>query len=642
MPNGGIDGGLDQVQRNDRLLGGVNVTLAGFTVEIFERGLFGKTFLGSAQTDAAGDFSVRYPANPIGGRHLLLEIRDEVHRLILADDLGVVNDPIRVQGPYLKLAINCHGWVTTNDDWGPEWLSTGNQVTLLVDNAQAWGDLTTAISAAADTVHLSQLQFELDYMFTLFDPDPPTIGVPTTGTRLEEELVDAGDRDCEVQVLMNDFYIGHGADSWSKVRDYFEDTTVTAKNFKRIPIEGAMHAKVAVIDDETAYAIGSGLLQEYFDGPGHLIDDPRRGEMAMPENQMRTPIHDLSAKVTGNAVQDFESIFQMLWRDLAILNIPPRVADPAGHSVQLTLTLPANELPQQPDGLTGVLESYLRAIRYAQDFVYIENQYFTDDNIVEALVRALQLKPNLQVIMLLNPKVDLPLYGHTSWFPWIKWQDSALERLTSLPPQQSSRVGLFSLWTHELRASGSRIIRNYVHSKVGIVDDKWATVGSANLDGVSLSTSHYAPLYLLSPAIMFLFKKRDLKRMRAIEANAVFYNGIAGQPASDLPDRMRRTLWAEHLGYVNSDHPDLTTRPPGGWLSLWNQIAARKKTALNAVPPTLDSGRILRGPFYTPDTGKISGLTSEETYLKRCDVDPKRHDVIDEVRSFDFTTGNWM
>lgn len=68
-------------------------------------------------------------------------------------------------------------------------------------------------SRAAETVHISQLQFELQYMFTLVDSDPPTIGVPAAGTRLEEELVDAGDRDCEVQLLMNDFFIGRGAGS---------------------------------------------------------------------------------------------------------------------------------------------------------------------------------------------------------------------------------------------------------------------------------------------------------------------------------------------------------------------------------------------------------------------------------------------
>ena len=33
-----------------------------------------------------------------------------------------------------------------------------------------------------------------------------------------------------------------------------------------------MHAKLAVIDRNSAYTIGSGLIQEYFDGRQHLIE----------------------------------------------------------------------------------------------------------------------------------------------------------------------------------------------------------------------------------------------------------------------------------------------------------------------------------------------------------------------------------
>lgn len=642
MANTGIDGDLVLLNTNNPLLGGVTVGLDGFIVEIHERGLFGKKFLASAITDAAGNYSVRYPPS-IFDRRLMLEMYDNVHRLIFEMDLGTVTDPIHVVGTILKMAFNAHGWVVTMDELaGATWLSTGNQTTLLIDNAAAWSTLTDEVTAAAETVHVSQLQFDLSYMFTKFVPDPPNIGTPTDGTKLEVELKLTASGGTEVHLLMNDFYIGMGADSWRKVKKYFAGSSVQVRGFQRIPIEGAMHAKIATIDGSAGYTIGSGLLQEYFDGAAHLIDDPRRGEMTFPKNQMKVPIHDLSAKLTGPVVQDLESVFQLLWSDLATMSVPPRVAAGDGDPVQLAMTIPADAVPGHPDGMTGILEGYQRAIRYAQDLVYIENQYFTDDAIVEALVRALQLKPALQVIMLLNPKVDLPFYGRSRFFPWIKWQDSAIERLLSLPAAQSSRVGFFSLWSHEMPAAGSRIIRSYVHSKLAIVDDKWATVGSANLDGVSLSTSPYAPLYLLSPAIQIIFKKTDIKRMRAIEANAIFYNGVAGQPASDVPDRMRRALWAEHLGYPSPNHPDLTTRPAGGWLSLWNNVAARKKSALNSMPPKADPARILLGPFHVPDTGRKPGMTDEETYLFRCGIDPRHHLVETEIRSFDFRTGNWI
>ena len=82
-----------------------------------------------------------------------------------------------------------------------------------------------------------------------------------------------------------------------------------------------------------------------------------------------------------------------------------------------------------------------------------------------------------------QPESRFPLYGRAWYFPFIKWQDAAIALIVKVDP---ARVRVYSCGGHEFPATGSRVIRNYVHSKVGIVDNKWATVGSANLDGFSL------------------------------------------------------------------------------------------------------------------------------------------------------------
>jgi hypothetical protein len=74
--------------------------------------------------------------------------------------------------------------------------STGNEIEPLIDNETAWRRLGDDVRAAAESVHLSQLHFELNHfdptlfptqgMFTAFSPDPPLMNVPTTGVRLEE------------------------------------------------------------------------------------------------------------------------------------------------------------------------------------------------------------------------------------------------------------------------------------------------------------------------------------------------------------------------------------------------------------------------------------------------------------------------
>jgi len=171
MANSGVDG---------RLKISDGSAASGFIVEIHEVGLFGKRLLGTADTNANGEYSVRYFPSPFD-RHLIIERYDNVHRLIDESTVAGVNVPVLVQN-IDKLNINANGWLVTMDSIGPLWLSTGNQITLLTDNALAWGQFTTDVTSAAEVVHMAQIQFELEYIFTEFVPDPSAIGGPTTAS----------------------------------------------------------------------------------------------------------------------------------------------------------------------------------------------------------------------------------------------------------------------------------------------------------------------------------------------------------------------------------------------------------------------------------------------------------------------------
>ena len=61
--------------------------------------------------------------------------------------------------------------------------------------------------------------------------------------------------------------------------------------------------------------------------------------------------------------------------------------------------------------------------------------------------------------------------------------------------QDDDRVGVFTRWAYD-ESSRTRpwVAPVYIHAKGGVVDDSWATVGSANLDGLSLDHN-----LLLSP-----------------------------------------------------------------------------------------------------------------------------------------------
>ena len=92
--------------------------------------------------------------------------------------------------------------------------------------------------------------------------------------------------------------------------------------------------------------------------------------------------------------------------DPTLLNNDPITAE-AVTSLQLVRTLNGGAFPTPLDqGEQGVLEGYLRAIEQATKYIYIENQYFTNNTIASALVAALNdsSRPNLQIIFMLTSR----------------------------------------------------------------------------------------------------------------------------------------------------------------------------------------------------------------------------------------------
>jgi phosphatidylserine/phosphatidylglycerophosphate/cardiolipin synthase-like enzyme len=98
-----------------------------------------------------------------------------------------------------------------------------------------------------------------------------------------------------------------------------------------------------------------------------------------------------------------------------------------------------------------------------------------------------------------------------------------------------------------------------VHSKVSIVDDKWATIGTANLDGSSLSGAEE-------------FKHvTDPKTNINMEINALI---LDLDEQSTRVNKFREELWEEHLGL------SLLQKPRKGWLKLWYEVATNNVKSL--------------------------------------------------------------
>ena len=286
----------------------------------------------------------------------------------------------------------------------------------------------------------------------------------------------------------------------------------------------------------------------------------------------------------------------------------------------------------------GILEAYQRAIENASEFIYFENQYFTNEKIAQALVDALKdpSRPNLQVILMVNVIPDLPFYP--------TWQTNLFERIRRDAGAGASRFGVFTAWSHAAPSTQHKhtkpiIMPNYLHTKTAVVDGTWATIGSANLDGASLDQ------FQILRVLQFGNYRND-------ELNFLIFNGIEGCPATDAVDQLRRQLWGEHLGMDPSDaRLDATALTSShGWLKLWTDQATAKLQGLINNPATIDptKGRVLA---YPP--GAQSGFAllwgwshPHKNFLQSAkiggkSVDLTQIDLVEQTTAFSFHDGKW-
>jgi hypothetical protein len=213
----------------------------------------------------------------------------------------------------------------------------------------------------------------------------------------------------------------------------------------------------------------------------------------------------------------------------------------------------------------------------------------------------------LQVIAVLNQNPDQPGY--------IEWQDKMMVQNLGVPDQ---RLGLFALWSLGSGATGKSPIRRiYMESgKTAIIDDVWMTLGTANLDGISMID--WETQDNLNPDFWPHFSVTGSKR--SVEINGAFYDGIEGTPATGIVAGLRCSLWKEHLG-LPANLVCAKTPPRGGWLSVWKEAANANLLRLSQAPPSLQ-GRILP---WVP-----GGLVSPVQQLEALGVNTKNLDVRDK------------
>ena len=302
----------------------------------------------------------------------------------------------------------------------------------------------------------------------------------------------------------------------------------------------SLHQKISIVDGTHAFVGGvdpyieEGGDFDRWDTQAHQFSSPFR---RTPEGTSPHPWHDAHTLIEGPAVSDVELNFRQRWNDVVLKKqldanqlVPEHPSTPRVENdslVQVARTIPRDTYKFPPaQGIQGIAQLYAKALGNAQHLIYLENQYFWlrafggldiaflgfDNPAMETNIKKLgeALQRGAEVAIVLP---DHPNAGRA-------FTDAGLARLKQEAPEaiEDGRLHAFCLASSTTQEDGEHYRPIYVHAKVAIIDDVWATVGSGNLNNRGMLN--------------------DAEMNVAVLDETRAYS-------------LRLMLWAEHLGLFN-------------------------------------------------------------------------------------------
>ena len=434
---------------------------------------------------------------------------------------------------------------------GGSW-TAGNEVVALVHGARYFPELLRCVQGmqAGDLL-----------LFTDWRGDPDQL-LDGPGTEVSRVLCDAASRGVVVNGLIWRSHLDRLAFSEQENRHLGEEIEAAGGEClrdMRVRPGGSHHQKLVVLrhpgrpELDVAFVGGIDLCHGRLDGPDHH-GDPQRQPMAKVYGP-RPPWHDIQLAIRGPAVADAETVFRERWEDPAPLTrnpfdvlgdllrredrqagaLPAPLPDPqqrGTHQVQLLRTYPQRRrgYPFAPQGERSVAHAYDKVISQAHSLIYVEDQYFWAKDVVHCFADALRSDPALHLIVVIPHFPDQD--GRFSQPP------NLVGRLRALAEVRAAGADRVAVYGVENRA-GTPV---YVHAKVCIVDDVWASVGS---DNVNLrSWTHDSEL-----SCAVIDETRDEREPRVLDR--------FGDGARNFARGLRLELAREHLDREPGDDGDL-------------------------------------------------------------------------------------
>ena len=394
------------------------------------------------------------------------------------------------------MSVPLTDWFLTSEERGnpdtsiPTW-TAGNTAEPLVHGKTYFDRLVTEV----ESLGAGDILFFTDWRG---DPDQR---LRDDGPTIAELFAAAAKRGVIVKGLLWRSHLDKFAYSEEENRSLADDVAAAGGEVlldQRVRRGGSHHQKLVVIrrkdGDDLAFAGGIDLCHSRRDDEEHGGDPQAIGmSKAYGDNP---PWHDIQLLLRGPVVGALDLTFRERWTDPAPLDqhgpfstlkdklnhvdlsadhLPEQPPDPpeAGPlAIQVLRTYPAMRPAYSfaKQGEQTIARGYTKAIKRARRLIYLEDQYLWSREVADLFADALRRNRDLHLIAVVprHPDVD----GRFALPPNDVGRATAIALCRKAAPD---RVHVFDLENHQ----GTPV---YVHAKVCVIDDVWASVGSDNFN----------------------------------------------------------------------------------------------------------------------------------------------------------------
>ena len=323
--------------------------------------------------------------------------------------------------------------------------SNNNSVTLLTTGQEKFDDLFKAIDQAHSSIHLEYFNFRND----------------SINNELITHLAKKVKEGVEVRAIFDGF--GNASNNRPMRKKHLREIRkkgIEIYEFKPMAfpwiqdIFNRDHRKIVVIDGKIGYTGGMNVADYYIKGTKAV------GEW-----------HDMHCRIEGDAVNTLQKIFLQMWNKVSGQNVHGAKYYRGISNANYIKGLKADTCKSAGHQMVGIINRephvskdiirffYEKAINDAKDSIKIINPYFTlSPKLRTALKNA--AKRGVKVEIMLSVKSDIPLTPDCSYYNAHKLMKDGC-----------------TIWLFE---------PGFHHTKIILVDGKFCTIGSANLNSRSL------------------------------------------------------------------------------------------------------------------------------------------------------------